>query len=697
MITTFRSRFTFLLLALMATSFWGYAQQQELMPGTPSRFDFGKMWTFEHAPLDYFEKTYGFRPSAEWLEDTRMSAIRFATYCSGSFISPDGLILTNHHCSREEVLKVMKEGENFDSTGYYAATLADERQVPGLFIKQLVKMEDVTDFVKKMTARAKSDEEFNTMQDSALTFLVEEYQAKPDWAGLEVEPVVYYSGGKYSLYGYKRYDDIRLVLIPEEVIGFFGGDPDNFTYPRYNLDFTIWRAYENGEPVNTSEHYFEVNPEGPAMDRPVFAVSNPASTERYRTVAQLEYDRDSRYNVLFDWLSNRVEILKWMNEQNYSPQIQEQIFNLSNGIKAYEGILKGLHDETLMGRKQDMEKLVKSRSKAVQMGKDYWAQLDAEYDMLEDWGPETTLLSGSGYNGKAMQAAHYLARYLDMVDNEASPEDQAALKAQVMRATQGLKAPVQVKYLTAVLEEAFKHADEGDLYIRALLGDQSPAVAAKAMIENSTIDSDDGFNAFMAMSPDEIRKSKEPVAILAATLVPAYNKAISKFQASSSRRNALEEKISNEVFNVFGLTIPPDASFTLRLADGMVKSYPYNGTIAPVKTTFYGLYDRYYSNDGNYPWSLPQRWLNPVQELLETPINFIATTDSIGGSSGSPMVNEQGQLVGLLFDGNIESLPGNFIYDTALNRSVAVHAGGIVAALKHIYKAERVLKEIGVE
>ncbi|MEN0005932.1 MAG: S46 family peptidase [Bacteroidota bacterium] len=663
----------------------------------PDPFDYGKMWTFEHAPLDYFEKTYGFRPGEEWLDDTRMSAIRFATYCSGSFISPDGLILTNHHCSREEVLKVMQEGEDFDANGFYAPERGKERRVPGLFIKQLVQLVDVTKEVKKFTAKATSDEQFNLFQDSILTTLVKEYEGKKDWAGLEVEPVVYYSGGQYSLYGYKRYDDIRLVLIPEEIIGFFGGDPDNFTYPRYNLDFTIWRAYEDGEPVNTADHYFKVNPAGPKLDRPIFAVSNPASTERYRTYAQLEFDRDARYNVLLDWLSNRVEILEGQQAENYSPQVQEQIFNLSNGIKAYEGILKGLDDQHLMGRKKAIEDYVRQQSGALKNGNDYWKQLEEAYAPLEDWGPELTILSGSGYNGKAMQTAHYLARYMEMLDSEASEEDLAAIKGQITSIAAGIKKPVQVAYLTKVLEEAVKHADEKDTYIKELLGMRSPAVAAKAMITTTAFSSDDGMASFFALSAEEMKSSDEPMVKLVETLVKAYQEGSQKFRASTATRTALEEKISNEVFKVYGLSIPPDATFTLRLADGMVKQYPYNGTIAPYKTTFYGLYDRYFSNDGNYPWSLPERWLNPVQELLRSPLNFIATTDSIGGSSGSPMVNENGELVGLLFDGNIESLPGNFIYDTALNRSVAVHAGGIVAALKYVYQADSILKEIGVE
>ncbi|MBK8706486.1 MAG: S46 family peptidase [Saprospiraceae bacterium] len=215
----------------------------------PNQFDYGKMWTFEHAPLKYFTDTYGFKPDERWLSRVRMAALRFSSYCSASFISPDGLVMTNHHCSRGEVGKVMKEGDDFDKNGFYAATQEDERRVEGLFVKQLVQIADVTEAVTALTSQAKSDQEIIMLRDSAVRMLKKEYSAKPNWDGLEIEQVLYYNGGRVSLYGYKRYDDVRLVWIPELQLGFFGGDYDNFTFPRYNLDCTFWRVYENGKPL----------------------------------------------------------------------------------------------------------------------------------------------------------------------------------------------------------------------------------------------------------------------------------------------------------------------------------------------------------------------------------------------------------------------------------------------------------------
>ena len=661
----------------------------------PNRFDFGKMWTFEHAPLDYFEKTYNFRPSNEWLEKTRLSAIRFASYCSGSFISPDGLILTNHHCSRGEVIKVMQEGEDFDANGYYAATQAEERQVPGLFVKQLRQMADITDKVTAVTKNAKGDDEFARLREEAFKQIIATYEQKAEWKGLELETVTYYSGGKYSLYGYKRYDDIRLVLIPEQIIGYFGGDPDNFTYPRYNLDFTIWRAYENGQPVNTSDHYFPVDVNGPKEDRPVFAVSNPASTERYRTVAQLKYDRDARYNVLHQWLSNRVDIMKSIQAETPSPQLEETIFNYSNGIKAYGGIIEGLHDPYLMGKKEAMERDIRAKSQAVRSGSDHWASLEKEYEELMDWGPEVTLLSPTPLNGYAYLTAVYFDRYIQAMESgEASAEDLAALKTQVKQAAAALNQPKQDVYLNTLLTELQTYANPTDTYLKDLLGGKSASEFTAHLFKKTDFTNEKKLDKLLDKKLKKLKKSKDPIAKLARHIVPQFQAASSKFRSSSPKRKALEGKIANEIYQIYGLSIPPDASFTLRLADGVVKSYSYNGTEAPTQTTFFGLYDRYYSYGQQFPWNLPERWLNPNMDLLKTPINFILTTDSIGGSSGSPIVNEEGKLVGLLFDGNIESLSGNFIYDSKVNRSVAVHAAGIVAALKHVYQADRLLQEL---
>lgn len=664
-------------------------------PQEASRFDYGKMWTFEHAPLDYFEETYDFRPNEEWLERARLSALRFASFCSASFISPNGLILTNHHCSRGVVGDLMQEGEDFDKTGFYASALTEERKAEGLFVKQLVKIEDISSQVEAMTATASNEEELKQMQAQALGQILESYKSNPEWEGLEPETVTYYSGGKFSVYGYKRYDDIRLVLIPELQLGYFGGDPDNFTYPRYALDFTLWRAYENGKPVNSADFHFPVLPGGAEEGEAVFVIGNPGSTERYRSVAQLEYDRDYRYNIQLAAYNSMMDVMQAQYDAEPSHDLQETMFSLGNSIKAITGIVEGMHNPRLMNRKIAMENSVRKASLQSSGGRDYWAEMAGMYADLEDHAMEVTLLGPGRLGGNTIVTAHAAQQYVAALENNASEEDLAALKERVMQIAQTIQDPYEESRLTNVLTMASEFADADDTYIAEILNGRSPAVAAKEILESTAFADADKLEKLLGKAK-KITSGKDPVLKLGELIVPAYQSAVTAFQSTSAQRKGLEQLIANEVFKVYGLNIPPDATFTLRLADGVVKGYDYNGTTAPFHTTYFGLYDRSYSHQQTFPWSLPERWQNPPMGLLKSPMNFVSTSDSIGGNSGSPVINKNRQLVGLLFDGNIESLPGNFIYDIEYNRSVNVHAGGIVAAMKYIYGANRILSELGV-
>jgi len=639
----------------------------------PSLYDYGKMWTFENAPTDYFKETYGVNTDEAWMEDVRKSALRFATWCSASFVSPNGLIMTNHHCSNGEMPKVMKDGEDFNSTGFYAATQEEERKVEGLFVEQLHRAIDITAEVK---AGATPEE------------VSAKYEAMDDWKNLRLQTVSFYSGGKYSLYGYKRYDDIRLVFIPELQLGFYGGDPDNFTYPRYNLDCTFWRAYENGQPANTSENFFKFNPDGISDGEPVFVVGNPGRTERYRTYAQLEFDRDQRYNVLLESLRLRHAELQGQYDKDPSPELLDQIFGLSNSIKAIGGIVKGLHDPVLMGRKKKMEESIRQKY----TGDDHWGALEKSYEELNKHGMEINLLSPSPLNGGMMGLLHQLSAYKDMVSSDgASEEDMTTQMTAVKDALSSIDKNEQNKFVT-LLERVQKGASSDDKYLKKLLGGKGAAALVTGLVSSSKLLK--GKKIDKLLSAKKFKKSKDPLLGLAGALVPAYNTAAGVFRASSAERKALEEKVANAVFQVNGDNLPPDATFTLRISDGVVKGYDYNGTKAPINTTYYGLYDRHYSNPGDKNWDLPKRWLNPPAELLSKPVNFVSTNDIIGGNSGSAIINSKREAVGLVFDGNIESLPGNFIFEPTYNRSVSVHAGGISAALQYIYKADRLLNEL---
>jgi len=649
----------------------------------PGRFDQGKMWTFENPPVAYFQEAYGFTPTEEWMEDIRKSAIRFASWCSGSFVSESGLIMTNHHCSRSVVASVMKEGENFDENGFYAETQVDERKVPDLYVDQMVMALDIT---KEINAQQ------GISEDSALSVVKAKYAALDDWKDLVLETRTFYSGGRYSLYGFKRYSDIRLVLYPEVAMGYFGGDPDNFTYPRYNLDFTFFRAYDDdGQPLIPS-NYFSFKPNGAAENEPIFVIGNPGSTGRYETMSQLYFQRDVSAPAIISLLSKRKDILLKAAEMEEDVYKKDSIVNLafsfSNSEKAYTGRLEGLNDPYLMTKKEKKEEEL--RKNMEKEGNSPWDEIEDNEKEATGYYPDLIFLSPSASRGKINKLLHELFSYKIALQQENEKGIQSA-KDNINVILKGFDKNLEAALFTAELQDLSDHSRQS--YLDEVLAGKTPSdKVTELMNESMVLNNLEDFYSLKAKKLD-----KEPLMKISEIFVPKFMEAAGKMRAISQENKELEKKVMNLSFQLSGVSSPPDATFSLRLSDGVVKGYEYNGTEAPYKTTFYGLYDRYYSNDGEYPWNLPERWLNPSSDLLKQPMNFVCTADIIGGNSGSPVINKDAEVVGLVFDGNIESLPGYFIFDDEYNRTVAVHAGGIVAALKYVYKAERLLPELNAE
>lgn len=673
---------------LLSFQAWG----QDPM-AVPQRFDYGKMWTFENPPKEWFKEAYQFSPEDKWFDDVRKSALRFASWCSASFVSPNGLIMTNHHCSRDVVTELQKEGEDFDKNGFYASTLADERKAEGLFVEQLIMVADVSSRILKEMDKAKDDNQRKVFQDSALAQTKREYEMMDGWKGLRIQVVTYYSGGRFSLYGYKKFSDIRLVMIPETDLGYFGGDPDNFTYPRYTLDCTFWRAYdESGNPLNTSAHYFKFNPNGIQESEPVFVVGNPGSTERYRTSKQLEYDRDFRFPMQVDMLTDRMKILEAEYALKPSVELQNDIFGLSNSQKAFTGILGGLRTPSLMARKKAMEDQIRKNTKIK--SEDPWEELGKAVDGLKKYACAVTLASPGGIKGNMVNLMHALGRYEKALEKQENAAALDKIKTQIRNLSKDLDSKKEKAYFATYLDEIKKYEHPEFKFIDKVLDGKTSEERTEKMLKKTDFTDSAKLEKILGYELKKFKSFDDPILDAARIIVPKYTEAADAFQSSTPRRRALEARIANSVFAVKGSNLPPDATFTLRIADGKVKSYQYNGTTAPYITTFYGMYDRHYSNMSKFPWSLPPRWQNPPQELLRSPLNFVATNDIIGGNSGSAIINRNKEAVGLIFDGNIESLPGNFIYDETSNRSVCVHAGGIIAALKYIYRADRLHDEL---
>lgn len=653
----------------------------------PGQFDYGKMWTFDNPPLDYFEKTYDFRPDENWLKAVRLSTVRLPG-CTGSFISPDGLILTNHHCSRGAAVLSTSPDEAVLEKGFLAESLEQERKLKNFYVDQLRNIEDITREAKQLMKEGMSEVD-------ALSKIRNEYAEKDDWKGLTLQTLTFYSGGKYALYGFKRYSDIRLVFIPEEQLGFFGGDPDNFTYPRYDLDCSFLRAYdEDGKPMNTSTNYFKFNPNGIFEDELVFVIGNPGSTGRYRTMSQLKFDKEYYIPVALSFFRDRINMLKKYNSTVHSDSVENVIFSLSNANKSYTGRLEGLYNDYFMTRKTKLEDMNKQAILAKE-GEDAWSEIAQNMNVLSNYAAESRFLNPyTNYpiNGQLMILLHKLSAYKDilMSEDEAKIED---AKTDIEKMVSKIDRQMDATIFALVLKE-LKDYSKSNEYVITYLDGATPLEKASMVMDNSAILKGKG----LPKSLKAYNSSKDPLIKAAETFIPKYREAAGQTRSINQANKALEEKIINAQFAISGAKSPPDATFSLRIADGRIKGYAYNGTLAPYQTTYFGMYDRYYANNGKAPWSLPERWLSPPTGLLRSPLNFVANFDTIGGNSGSPVINKNREVVGLNFDSNLERLPiRSIMYDPHYGRSVGVHMGGIYAALKYMYKADRILKELDVE
>jgi hypothetical protein len=704
---------TLLLIIFLAVSGCSAPQQATRQDGGASfvnldtvkagAFDTGKMWTFDYPPVDYFQRTYQFTPEPDWFEKARLAALRIPG-CSASFVSEDGLVMTNHHCARTALDLANREGENLPENGFTASTLADERKIPNFYADQLVLIEDVTEEVIKAFESGANDEERVSNRTRAIAAIEQRYKEQ---TGLNCNVITFYNGGRYSLYGYKRYNDVRLVFAPEQALGYFGGDYDNFTYPRYDLDVAFLRVYgEDGKPLKTT-HFYKWSEDGAQEGEVVFVVGNPGRTSRLLTVAQLEFFRDQSYPFLLSTLDALVQAYSNLIEKypDRKLQYQTRLFSFSNSQKLFVGRIKGLHDPVMMKKKYDFEStfkaaVAKKPSTATQYA-GVWNDIGTLQQEKSRLFHQNQALTYSGIGRSSLIG--FASNIVEFAKNAKLPEQERAermggmtidsAKARLARTTIDREADNavlawQLNFMKSGL--AGKNAE-----FNKLLDGQSPEQAAQRLLSSTILTDGEKVRALLSKSPDEILASHDPLISFVAKTDGEAQTVRERYNDLLAREQARVQVLGKAVYDVYGTSIPPDATFTLRLADGVVKGYEYNGTIAPVFTTFYGLYDRYYSFEKREPWNLPNRWINPPATFnMATRFNMVSTNDIIGGNSGSPVVNKKLEVVGIAFDGNIESLPNDFIYSDERERCVSLHSSGILEALRNIYKAERLANEL---
>jgi len=661
--------------------------------------EFGTMWTFDAPPLDYWEQTYGFRPTQEWLDNVRLASGRLPG-CSASFVSENGLVMTNHHCARSCITAVSPADVSYQETGYVSATRGEELQCPGMYVDQLQSMEDVTARVRGAVTGAGAEAQV-AQRDSVIDVITNECR---EATGLNCQVVTLYQGGMYSLYRYRRFDDVRLVFAPEEQTAFFGGDPDNFTYPRYDLDITLLRVYEDGQPRQT-DHYFGWSENGAAEDELVFITGNPGSTGRLLTLAQMEYLRDVQYPAQLAGYQRQLAVLREIaarSEQDRR-QVENQIFGVENSYKAVSGYLSGLLDEDRMARKAAFEADFRSR---IDADPELRAKYGGAWDAIADAQAELAALAVKGrYYGFGGSQLLGMAGNLVRLPEQTALPDSLRLPAfrsdRIGRLRAQLTGDVNVDLmqdalnLTAQLQAAAAELPAGDPFLDAVLGGQTPEEAAHALIGGTHLMDPQFRQDLVDGGARAVAASEDPMIVAARAVAPLVDQVASREAPLNAIISANAELVGQAIFAAYGHSLPPDATFTLRITDGVVKRYPYNGTYAPYKTTLFGLYARSAEFDNQPPWELAQRWVDARDRLdLSTPIDFVSTNDIIGGNSGSPVINRNAEVVGLVFDGNIEFLPNRFIFNTRAARTVSVHSAGIIEALRKVYGAGRIADEL---
>lgn len=659
------------------------------------RFDDGRMWTFDLPPAEYFREEYGIAADDAWFERARLGALRIPG-CSASFVSADGLVLTNHHCARNQITQVTRDGEQLLDEGFLAQSPAEERLVDGMWADQLVDIADVTEEIYDRIDAAQTDAERAEARSSAIQEVSQRMgaQAGPDF---HVEVISLYNGARFSAYTFRRYRDVRLVMAPELQLGYFGGDTDNFTYPRYSLDMTFFRVYHRGNPLRT-DHFYTWTTTGVEEGDAVFIIGNPGSTNRLETVAQLEYRRDVQERYLLDWINRRVSALESFLEEEPSDEVRNQLFSLLNAQKLYQGRLRGLEDETLMARRRDTER-------RVRMAIDDDEQLRAEYGDLHErmralqgerrefaasYGAFFGLTPQSTLGSAVMRRAMVAARIAQQIEEGAGEAATGRLREQLVNIPDQ-PVGIQQRYLADRLEAFQQYFGVEDEQVVDALAGRSPEAFAQQIIQESALVRADDVRA--TLEAGEL--ATDPAVRLARVMLPRFAEYESAVAGIGAQEQDIASRLGRVRFEIDGAEVPPDATFSLRIADGVVAGYPYNGTIAPAYTTYYGMYDRHYSHGPDTEWDLPQLWHDQRRALtLSTPLNFVSTNDIIGGNSGSPVLNSDLELVGLVFDGNIEFLPSSFIYTTERGRAVSVDARGMIEALETVYGAEHIVQEL---
>jgi len=669
---------------------------------TPVNSDEG-MWLYNDPPVRLLKDKYGFEPTQAWLEHTQKSSVLFRGIASGSFVSEDGLIITNHHVGADAMQKFSDAEHNYYRDGFHARTQEKEKRCLDLELNVLVSIDDVTDRVNAAVKPDMNAEDAFAARRAVMAEIEKESLQK---TGLRSDVVTLYQGGKYHLYRFKKYTDVRLVFAPEYQIAFFGGDPDNFEYPRFDLDICLFRAYENGKPAKV-EHYLKCNPNGVSEGGLVFVSGHPGNSSRQLTMAELEYLRDRYFPHGLQRL-NSLEVMLLVysarSDEN-ARRAKDTLFSVQNSRKAREGMFSGLLNHQLMAQKQTAEQTLRTAVAQEPNAKEAlasWGRIAEAQRVVAQNAQEYNLLERAhGFNSTLFDIARNIAR---AVEEKTKPSGQRlrefrdsnleSLEFQLFSEEPLYDDFEQVK-LADSLTWLVKQLGYSHPLVQKVLAGKSPQTRAAELVLGTKVKDVALRKRLYAGTPADVEAAHDPM-IEMVKLVDADARAVRKvIETQDEIKRQAHARIAQARFTLEKGGSYPDATSTLRLAFGIVKGYEENGRAIPFQTTFAGLYERAAAHRHKLPFDLPQRWIDQKDKLdLSTPFNFVSTVDIIGGNSGSPVVNRQGEFVGIIFDGNLQSLVFDFAYTDVQARAISVNSQAIIEALRKVYDAGELADEL---
>ena len=664
------------------------------------------MWLYNQIPTELLQQRYEFVPDQAWLDHVRLASVRFNSGGSGSFVSSRGLVMTNHHVGADALQKLSSAEHDLLEEGYHAKSEADELPCVDLELNVLMNIRDVTDEVNAAVTPELSPAEAYAARRGVINTIE---QTEFEKSGLRSDVITLFQGGQYHLYQFKKYTDVRLVFAPEQGIAFFGGDPDNFEYPRYDLDVCFFRVYEDGQPAQI-EHFLSWSEDGPQDEELIFVSGHPGRTSRLNTVAHLKYLRDILYPRRMDEIRRREVLLKTFAERSLENErrAKDELFGYQNSRKAILGSLAGLQDPVLMAEKQAAEDELRA---AVQRDEEMRAKYGDAWDAISETlevGASVTveyglLERGTAFNSELFSIARTLVR---MAEEDSKPNadrlseftdaGRGSLEQRLYSAAP-IYADLETVKLADSLGMLMEQMGAEDPLVLQILDGKSPRARAAELISGSQLADVEERKRVAAGGAEAIRDSEDPMIALAKLVDPRARalRTIVEEQVAEPQQQAYA-KIAAARFKVLGTTTYPDATFTLRLAFGAVKGYQEGDTWIPPWTTIGGAYEHAEAHGNVPPFQLPELWIERRDQIdLSTPFNFVSTADIIGGNSGSPVVNQAGEIVGIIFDGNIYSLVLNFAYTDDLARATSVTSNAILEALRNVYDADDVADELG--